>query len=778
MKFKDIKSLDVIRAIENATELFRNKKYQSKKFIEKFIGLNISRAGFYGQLQTSDNSVNSLEHDQVIFNSAQDVNLFIEGVVILNTIPVNEGAGLIVYSGYGILEVNNVVIYDGRLANVDAGDLTATHTGDVTGTTALTISPNAVSNTKLADMAEITIKGRESPGTGDPEDLSPASVRAMINVEDGATADQTDLEIKVAYQNVVDTVTQAQAEAGTSGIIRNWTPYRVRQAIEALAPYKTAAEIRTAVEAATDSNVFTDADHTKLNAITGTNTGDQDISGISVNTTAIATNTANITSNDTDIATNATNIAANTSAISGITSNVSTNLSEGTTTNTTVDVNSSDGTNATLAAASTSRAGVMTKAKFDEVEANNAKVGITATQTNAILFNTAKTTNATHTGEVTGSGALTIADDVVDEANLKVGNTPTDGHALIARSGESGGLKWEAVSGGTASPLTLKGDLYTYDTGNARLPVGTNGQALVADSTEATGLKWKNLSETPAVGGGLLVDLGMANTNQAITVAAGATIINFDDTVTGATDTNGDWDNTNKKFVVSSTSGDGTYQFEVNLFATNSTSGYYNLQAFVNGSIKTPNGAFAMSDAVDDSGFDGVAGTISLDLVVGDEVEIKLQSYNATTTISANGTWNFTQGMRISKASGIKGEKGDPGTGAPVSLTKTITLEEPVNGDNITIFRTDVAITVQEVYSVLVGSANAVVHQLYHHTARNSGSANTLTNSKSVSSQVGGNTSVLDDTTIPADSWVWVEFTGPATATTGQYITIDIRYTE
>jgi len=36
----------------------------------------------------------------------------------------------------------------------------------------------------------------------------------------------------------------------------------------------TAAQIATAVEAASGSNTFTDADHTKLNAITGTNTGD------------------------------------------------------------------------------------------------------------------------------------------------------------------------------------------------------------------------------------------------------------------------------------------------------------------------------------------------------------------------------------------------------------------------------------------------------------------------------------------------------------------------
>lgn len=43
---------------------------------------------------------------------------------------------------------------------------------------------------------------------------------------------------------------------------------------------------------------------------------------------------------------------------------------------------------------------------------------------------------------------------------------------------------------GSASPLTTKGDLFTFDTGDARLPVGTNGQVLTADSAEATGLKW------------------------------------------------------------------------------------------------------------------------------------------------------------------------------------------------------------------------------------------------------------------------------------------------
>lgn len=55
--------------------------------------------------------------------------------------------------------------------------------------------------------------------------------------------------------------------------------------------------------------------------------------------------------------------------------------------------------------------------------------------------------------------------------------------------------RWQIVAdsgegGGESSPLTTKGDLHTYDTADARLPVGADNEVLIADSGEPTGLRW------------------------------------------------------------------------------------------------------------------------------------------------------------------------------------------------------------------------------------------------------------------------------------------------
>ena len=94
--------------------------------------------------------------------------------------------------------------------------------------------------------------------------------------------------------------------------------------------------------------------------------------------------------------------------------------------------------------------GAVTTAKLADANVTTAKIAddaVTAAKlansiNSEITANTAKTSNATHTGEVTGGTALTIADNVVDEANLKVSNSPTNGYLLSAQSGNTGGLTW------------------------------------------------------------------------------------------------------------------------------------------------------------------------------------------------------------------------------------------------------------------------------------------------------------------------------------------------
>jgi hypothetical protein len=67
-----------------------------------------------------------------------------------------------------------------------------------------------------------------------------------------------------------------------------------------------------------------------------------------------------------------------------------------------------------------------------------------------------------------------------DTGKFKIGNGSTAWASLAY-----------ATNGAVVSPLTTKGDLFTYSTTNARLAVGSNGDTIVADSSTSTGLRWQ-----------------------------------------------------------------------------------------------------------------------------------------------------------------------------------------------------------------------------------------------------------------------------------------------
>ena len=128
----------------------------------------------------------------------------------------------------GTLDVTGAVDFDSNL-NVD-GTLTVDGVSTLTG--------------------NVTVGG-----TVDGRDVA-ADGTKLDGIEAGATADQTNAEIRAAVEAASDSNVFTDADhTKLNGIENNATADQ------------TNAEIRAAVEAATDSNVFTDADHSKLNAI-------------------------------------------------------------------------------------------------------------------------------------------------------------------------------------------------------------------------------------------------------------------------------------------------------------------------------------------------------------------------------------------------------------------------------------------------------------------------------------------------------------------------------
>ena len=217
-------------------------------------------------------------------------------------------------------------------------------------------------------------------------------------IEEGATADQTDAEIRAAV------------EAATDSNVFTDADHSKLNAIEASATAdQTASEIRTLVESASDSNVFTDADHTKLNGIEASATADQ---------TAAEIRTLVESATDSNVFTDADHTKLNA-------------IEAGAT---------ADQTNAEIRAAveAASDSNVFTDADHSKLNAIEANADVTdATNVDAA--------GAVMNSDLDTKGEILVGDGSGDPTALSVGQ---NGYILTADSSEATGIKWAANAGG------------------------------------------------------------------------------------------------------------------------------------------------------------------------------------------------------------------------------------------------------------------------------------------------------------------------------------------
>ena len=245
----------------------------------------------------------------------------------------------------------------------------------------------------------------------------------------------------------------------------------------------TAAQIKTAYESNSNSNEFSDAEQTKLSGIETSATADQ--TGAQIKTLYQAESSAFTDAQFTKLA------GIETSAKDDQTGAQIKTLYEAES-NAFTDAQFTKLSNIETAATA-DQTGAQIKTLY-EAETNaftdtkNTKLAGIATSANLYV-------HPNHSGEVTSTadGATVIADNVVDEANLKISNSPTNGQFLSAQSGNTGGLTWAAVdalpsqSGNSGKFLTTNATTASWATVDALPSQGGNaGKYLTTDATNAS----------------------------------------------------------------------------------------------------------------------------------------------------------------------------------------------------------------------------------------------------------------------------------------------------
>ena len=161
------------------------------------------------------------------------------------------------------------------------------------------------------------------------------------------------------------------------------------------------------------------------------------------------------------------------------------------------------------------------------------------TSTGDIYKKTGASTWTVQMNVATGYTRLHTMTDTSDHSagNYKVFYSDGSGHVqelalgtngyVLTSNGTSSAPSFQTA--GTSSPLTTKGDIYTYSTTNDRLAVGTDGYVLTADSSESTGIKWSAAASTDKISeGNSYVEVVDAGTGEVNIYVDGRTSVVFD----------------------------------------------------------------------------------------------------------------------------------------------------------------------------------------------------------------------------------------------------------
>jgi len=150
----------------------------------------------------------------------------------------------------------------------------------------------------------------------------------------------------------------------------------------------------------------------------------------------------------------------------------------------------------------------------------------------------------------------------------------------------------------------------------------------------------------------------------------------------------------------------------------------------------------------------GGGGTVS-DAIIGG-VGITVTSGTSETTIDGHEAEDAIlgiDGVTITSGTNTITVSGTP-------ITKTITIESPTAAEDITVFFVSTAVTIRSIRAVIKGGTSVTVDPR-HDTDRTALGNQILTVEEVVTStSTGQELTITGDTTIPADSWVWLETSG------------------